>query len=93
MNAMKKFLTVLMVLSVLSMTGCANGPIRNFFRGAACYWCGTGPKTQTVNYQPSPCTSCNTGGSNVTSFSPNYDLNPGMPGGIPSAESLPSPVN
>lgn len=75
--SMKKVFAVLIVLSALTFTGCANGPIRNFFRGAACYWCGTGPV--------STCDTCTTT-SNHTSFAPSYDA-PIMPG----VENLPHP--
>ena len=74
---MKRVFAVLMILSVLTMTGCANGPIRNFFRGAACHWCGTAAVA--------PCDTCNTGSH--TSFAPGYDA-PVMPGTV---ESLPDP--
>ncbi|MEE2643230.1 MAG: hypothetical protein VX768_21555 [Planctomycetota bacterium] len=73
---MKKVFAVLAVVSLLTLTGCANGPIRNFFRGTACYMCGTG--------SASTCDTCNTTGH--TSFAPGYEMVPN-----PGVDQLPNP--
>ncbi len=54
---MKRLLVVaLLVLGTTSMTGCANGPIRNLFRGASC---GSNCATNTnTSFYGSTCSEC-----------------------------------
>lgn len=59
---MKRVFAVIVILSTLTLTGCANGPIRNFFRGAACRWCAR------------PVNTCDTCTTSQTSFAPSYEI-------------------
>lgn len=80
---MRKVIAVLMIVSVLALSGCADGPIRRFWRGAACYWCGTGPTSSVA-----PCDNCTTTQGH-TAYSPAYAPTYEVP--MPGVESLPSP--
>jgi hypothetical protein len=77
---MRKAFAILAIASVLSMTGCASQPIRNFFRGASCLWCGP----------TAACDTCTTNGS--TSFAPGYDTSGGVMQGGVAPENLPNPA-
>lgn len=58
---MKRFFSILTVMAILASTsGCANGPIRNFFSGAACNSCNP-PFGRLFQRSPNTVGTCASG--------------------------------
>lgn len=85
---MKRILAVvLMLLMVMSTTGCANGPLGRFFRGGACSTC-TPPANRLFNWRGNSAHACESGACNTGVVSDPYQMSPAAIGtGIQPGQS------